>query len=174
MPFRMPFQLEPPAPIQPIPWLIEMTIGFVLLAFIVGKFVVPMLAGILAERSRAIADAAGQVAETLNDARTLRDDYQQRLEHIEDETERRMDQAVAEAGELQQRILAEAREQATAIANRGAAEVERERAKVTVHLHREFVDDVVGAAAYAMSQAIDEDLQRRLVADFVARVRAGA
>jgi F-type H+-transporting ATPase subunit b len=174
MPFRIPFQLEPPAPLTATQWAIELSLGFVILAFIVGKYIAPMLVGIMAERRRAIAEAAQQVDETLRDVKTLRSDYQQRLENIEDETEQRMAQAVEEAQTLRAQILAEAEDQAREIVQRGEAGIERERAKVTVRLHREFVDDVVGAAAYAMERSIDEQLQQRLVADFVTRVRMEA
>ena len=174
MPWWVPFRPEPPAPIGPGQWLTELSIGFLLLAFIVVRFIVPMLRGLLQERGRAIAETADQVQETLRETETLRNNYRERLEHIEDETERRMDAAVEEAQSLRERILAEAEEHARGIVERGAAEVERERAKVAVRLHREFVDDVVGAAEFAMERSVDERLQERLVADFVVRVRSGA
>jgi F-type H+-transporting ATPase subunit b len=171
MPSWIPFKLEPPSPLAPIPWASELTLGFLLLAFVVGKFIVPMLADMMQVRARSIAEASDQVEATLRDVETMRNDYRQRLENIEDETEQRMAQGVEEAQALRAQILAESEVLARDIVERGNSEIERERAKISIQLHREFVDDVIGAAAFAMRQSVDDRLQERLVADFVSRVR---
>src|SRR5512144_135308 len=134
-PFQNPFALEHPPEITDFQWLIVSAIGFLILAFIVGKWIVPsMITPHLRDRRKAIADADAQVRETRRQTEEMRNDYVARLEHIEDETERRMQEAVKEADELRERILAEAQASVEALRRRGEEEVARERAKALIHL----------------------------------------
>lgn len=153
-------------------WLLIRTVGFILLAAIVGKFIVPFIGGLLHERQKAIADANAQVEQTLNETRSMRGDYQQRLERIEDETERRMEEAVRESEHLREQILAEARETAEGIVRRGREEVDHERARTMIHLRSQFTEDIIRAAAHAASRSLDASSQSRLVEEFVQKVGA--
>ncbi len=155
-------------------WLIVLTVGFLLLALIVYRFIVPFVGGLLRERQTAIANAAAQVEQTLTETRSMRSDYQQRLERIEDETAQRMEEAVREADRLREQILAEARVNAEAILRRGEEEVERERARTMIHLRGQFVEDIIHAAAYAASRSVDATTQSRLVAEFVEKMGAAS
>lgn len=168
MPFTSPFLFEPPPSVTLTQWIIVLVVGFVALAALVRWFIVPPLRTMLHDRQDAIAQAAEQVQTTLADTEKMRNDYRERLEHIEDETAKRMALAVQEADELQKRILAEAQEEAGAIVARGKTEVARERAKVRLRLHREFVDDIVAAAEYSLERLPDPSLEKRLVHGFIA------
>lgn len=172
MPFEFPWTLHPPPGIAKSQWFIILALGFALIAFIVWRFVLPMVGGYLSERQQAIADAASQVEETLRDTEMMRNDYRQRLEAIEDETERRMEEAIREAESLRERLLEEARQNAESLIRRGEEEVARERAKAAVLLRAQFVEGVIRAAEYAAARSLDETQQRRLVEEFVQKVGA--
>lgn len=168
---KFPFILEHPAEYSDLQWLIVRGVGFVLVAWIFMKFVLPMIQQPLRERQGAIITAADQVEQTLKETEEMRNDYRTRLTGIEEETGRRLEEAVREAEELSDRILAEGRQTASALARRGEDEVERERAKAMVSLRSEFVDGVIGAAQNAARQVMDAGHQKRLVADFVKELR---
>jgi len=171
MHFTSPYTFHPPGDITVMQWAIALIAGFLLLAFVVGKLIVPMVLRLLDDRQGDIAGAAEQVERTLREAEQVRDDYRERLEHIEDETEARMAAAVEEASRLRESILEEAQHVAEEIVRRGHEEVAREYAKVMARLHGEFVDNVILAAEHAAERSLDDAAQRRLLADFVASVR---
>lgn len=166
MPSWSPFQLEHTPDITDIQWLAIRTVGFVLILAIVWRFIVPMVGGLLRDRQVAIEQADNQVKATLGETERMRNEYRQRLEQIEDETEQRMEAAVREAEDLRSHIQAEAREAATGLLERARQDVEQERRKTFVHLRSEFVDDVVRAAGFAAAQTVDASTQRRLVQEF--------
>jgi F-type H+-transporting ATPase subunit b len=168
-----PFVLEHPDTATDIQWLIVRGLGFVLVLFIIIKFIIPMFfTQQLINRQKDIVTAAEQVEQTMRETEQMRNDYRQRLDRIEDETEARMAEAVREADNLRSQILAEAEANSESILRRGEAEVSRERAKAMVHLRSQFVEDIIGAAQYAASKSLDGPKQERLVSDFVKNVGA--
>lgn len=167
-----PFILEHPGDINDVQWLIVRGIGFLLVVWIVIKFILPAyITPHLVGRKEEIQIAAKQVDDTMRETRQMRDDYRQRLEGIEDETEARMAEAVREAEDLRNHIVGEGQQLAASIVRRGEDEVSRERAKAMVSIRRQFVEDVVGAAEFAAAN-LDAGNQRRLVEQFVQGVGA--
>jgi F-type H+-transporting ATPase subunit b len=148
--------------------------GVFFLFLLIRKPIGNIIGGLLTERQRDIAETAAQVETTQREMDQLRNDYRQRLEHIEDETERRMAEAIREAEDLREQILAEAHQVAAAIVQRGQDEVERERAKARVRLRNQFVDEVIDAAEYAVGRSLDAALQKRLLQNFMRNVRSGS
>jgi F0F1-type ATP synthase membrane subunit b/b' len=174
MPLHAPWALEHTPDVTDPQWLIIRMVGFILLGLIVWKFAVPAVASMLAERQQDVADTAEQVHQTMQDAEMLRDDYRARLESIEDATEARMAEAVIEAADLREHILAEAATLAEAVRQRARDEVLHEQARTTVKLRQEFANNVVAAAAHAARQSLTTEDNSRLVADFVADLGAKA
>ncbi len=174
MTFQIPFQFHPPPGVALGQWITILVVGFVLIAFAFVKFVVPMITVHLVERREEITEASAQVESTLQETGQLRADYQKRLERIEDETEARMAEAVREANQLRDTILAEGRELAEGILRRSRDEAARERAKALVRLRIQYAEDVVAAAAYAASRSMDASSQERLVREFSVSVRSAS
>jgi F-type H+-transporting ATPase subunit b len=167
-----PFILEHPGEISDLQWLIVRGIGFVLVIWVIVKFILPtQITPHLVSRREEIQIADDQVKSTLAETAQMRDDYRVRLEGIEDETEARMAEAVREAGDIRDHILTEAKVSAEAIVRRGEDEVSRERAKAMVGLRKQFVADVIGAAEHTAAQ-MDDKGHRRLVDLFISEVGA--
>jgi F-type H+-transporting ATPase subunit b len=164
---KWPFILEFPKEVNNVQWLIVRLVGLLLVFWIIKKFIWPsMIRTHLVDRHTAIVEADQQVQETMRETADMRNDYRARLEGIEHETQRRLDEAVHEAETLREQILAEAHANAQAIVRRGEEEVSRERAKAMLLLRRQFVEDVVGAAQYAAARSLGAPQQRRLVEEF--------
>jgi F-type H+-transporting ATPase subunit b len=165
-----PWGFKPPPDITEFQWAVVLTAGFILFALVYAKIIGPILRSLLKERQEAIIETYDQVETTLRETEQMRNDYRQRLEHIEDETEARMADAVREAETLREQILEEARHNAALLIQRGQEEVERERAKALVHLRTEFIDDVIRAAEFAVEKSLEPAQQRRMVQEFVQKV----
>ncbi len=168
MQFEPPWILEHTRDVSNVQWLIVSFVGCALLVWVWLKFVGPsMVAGHLAEHQRQVAEAIEQVEKTLSETAEMRNDYRKRLDSIEEETSRRMDEAVSEADMLRDQILGAARETSAGILRRGEQEVARERAKAMVHLRQQFVESVVGAARHAAAGSLQPVDHKRLVEEFV-------
>ena len=170
MPEWFPWALEHVPTVSDAGWLMVTTAGFLVIAFIVGRFIVPVVGKMLSDRREAIALADGQVKATMAEVERLRNDYRDRLEHIEDENERRLTAAVAESETLRDQILAEAEVASRAILDRARMDVAQERAKVEARLKSEFAGHVVRAASYAAVRSLTPDDQDRLLDSFIAGV----
>src|SRR5687767_2647689 len=164
---KFPFILEHPGEYSDLQWLVVRSIGLALVLLVFWKWILPMIRQPLQERQLAIVTSSEQVEQTLRETQEMRNDYQVRLTGIAEETERRMQEAVREAEDLGDRILAEARHTAAALARRGEDEVDRERAKAMSTLRSQFVEGVIGAAQYAAARSIDDSQRKKLVSEFV-------
>jgi F-type H+-transporting ATPase subunit b len=174
MPIKWPFVLEHTEDVATWQFLLVRVIGFALIFWLILKFGVPVFRNLLGEREKAIKEAADQVATTMRETEQMRNEYHERLERIQEETQQRMEEAVREAEDLRERILDEARQHAAAIVRRGEEEVMHERAKAMIRLRAQFVDDVIRAAGYAAARSLDAAHHRRLVEEFVRDVGAGS
>jgi len=171
-PFLPPWLLEHTSEVTDLQWLLVRTAGFAALAFIVVKFIVPVVRGMLNSRLRTIEETAEQVRSTLEETERMRDDYRERLDNIAEETARRLEAAVAEADQLRQHIEGEARQQSEAIVAQTRAELRREHEKAMARLRIEFAEDVVEAARFAASRTLTQDRQADLVGAFVRELGA--
>ncbi|MBM3494743.1 MAG: ATP synthase F0 subunit B [Armatimonadetes bacterium] len=167
-----PWILEHTSDVTNLEWFIVRTVGFIVLAAIVVRFIVPVIRSMLSVRRQTIVETTEQVRNTLVETEQLRDDYRGRLERIAEETELRLGEAVREAEELQASIRDEAREQADALVERTRRELRREREKTMAHLRIEFTDDVIEAARHAASRSLTRERQADLVGMFVREIGA--
>jgi F-type H+-transporting ATPase subunit b len=165
-----PWVLEHPSNINNLQWLIVTGIGFILIAWLVGKFIIPMIGGMLDERKKAIIDAAAQVENTMHEAEQMRNEYKTRLDGIQEETRIRLEAAVKEAESLQKQIQQEAERDAQTLIQRGYDEVSRERAKAYLRLKEQFVNDVINAAQYAAQRSLGDEDKNRLIDEFIDNV----
>jgi F-type H+-transporting ATPase subunit b len=172
----IPWVVEHPPEAGYVPFLMVSLIAFAVIVWFVWKVMpspgVTGLGSVLQERRTAIAHAADQVQSTLRETEQMRNDYRTRLEGIQNETERRLVEAVSEASTLRDAILEDARKVAASIVQRGHEEVERERAKTVKAMRTEFVEDVIQAAQHAAAGSLDVNAQQRLVQEFVKNVGA--
>ncbi len=166
-PTPIPWFLEHTSDVTDLQWLMVRTVGFVLLAAIVVRLIVPVMRKMLESRRQAIIETTEQVQHTLAETEQLRDDYHVRLERIADETALRMQEAVRESEELQAHILEEARQQAAAMIERTRRELKREREKAMAHLRIEFTDTVIEAARHAAARTLTRDRQAAMVNMFI-------
>jgi F0F1-type ATP synthase membrane subunit b/b' len=173
-PFLPPWLLEHTSEVSDVQWLVVRTAGFAALALVVVKFIVPVVRAMLEGRLRTIEETAEQVRSTLAETERMRDDYRERLDHIAEETARRLQAAVAEADQLRRHIEAEARQQSEAMLAQTRAELRREHEKAMAHLRIEFAEDVVEAARFAASRTLTQDRQRDLVGAFVRELGGAA
>ncbi len=159
-----PFQIEFPDR------FLATVLGFLLLVFLLWKFVGPGARTVFAGRTKHIADVHEQADRHLTDAQQIRNDYANRIASIEVEHRQRLDAAVRDSDAARAAIIADAEEAARALRRRTEEEISRERTRQRILMRRQIVQITVDSAEQAILDLNSEQTQRKLIVDFVARV----
>lgn len=166
-PFVVPWLQEHPAEVGTGAWLTVRGIGFILLVLLIGKFVVPHLRKMLAQRTSSVVETQKAAEEARLQLEQQLADYRQRLEHIEEERTREIEAAVKRAEEEAQHLIAEARAEAAAIVRRAHEEMAREREKARARLRVQYAEEILEAARIAAARTLTPERQASLVRAFV-------
>jgi len=154
--------------IPSLPELIVGTICFVLVFGILGKFFLPRIQKILAERTEAIEGGLNRADEAQAEAKDLLDQYREQLAEARHEAARMRE----EAREQGAQIIAEMREQAQAEARRvteaAQAQIGAERQQALISLRAEVGTLATELASRIVGESLaDEARQRRMVDRFL-------
>jgi F-type H+-transporting ATPase subunit b len=159
-----PFAIEHPGA------FLAITLGFLLLLALIGRFAAPGIRGTFTSRTTHIAEVHEQAERHLTDAQQIRDDYARRIASIEVEHRQRLDAAVRDSDAARADIIADAQEAARALRRRSEEEIARERTKQRILLRQQIVQITLDSAEQSILQLNTEDTQRKLIADFIGRV----
>lgn len=167
----------PVAEIQFGPFALEHTesiiatlVGFLVIVFLIVRFALPGMRTQLVDRTARIENAQREAERHLAEARQIRDDYANRIAQIEVEHRTRLDEAVREADAARAQIISDAQETARALQRRAEEEIARERTRQRILMRRQIVQITLDAAEQSVRDLNSEAAQRRLIADFIARV----
>lgn len=150
--------------------LIAQLINFLLLFFILRKFLFPHVLRMLDARAARIRESMERAEQVQRDAERMEQQFQERLT----EARREGQQIVANANQIAQRIQAEAQEragrEAETFLTRAREQINRETEQARVQLRQE----VAGLAILAASRVIERDLDQTRHVELIDRVLAEA
>ena len=141
--------------------------GFLLLWFVLSKFLFGKVKDKIRERNEKIRSDYDAAENERLKAEEFRADYEKQLAEVDAEARSRIQTAVSEAQVAKNEILTEARSKSEDIFARGQEEIAREKEKALTQLKEEVVDITISAAGKLIGESMDQDKQRKLVADFV-------
>ena len=142
-------------------------IGFVLLYLIAQRLVFTPIGKVLAERETDIQKTYRQLDEDRSQMETLKNDYSQRLANIEAEAREKIQGAIKEAQITRDQIVQEANGRAADTVAKAEKDVQYERERAMATLREEVVDLAIGATTKIIGDGLDENRQRKLIAEFV-------
>ncbi len=145
-------------------------LGFLLLLWILKKFLYKPVMQMLADRQeeiRSTYEAAEREKSAMED---IRRDYEKRMAAVESEAHERIQAAVKEAQGIRDDIVSEARSKAESVLQRGEDELAREREKTIVALRQEVAELVISASSNLLERSMDDDAHRKLIGDFISTV----
>jgi len=149
------------------PDLLVNVAGFLIVWWILARFVFGPVREIKAAREKEVADHLQQAEHERAEMQAMREEYEQRLAQIEQEARDRIEEATRQAHVARDQILAEARAQAERLLERGHAEIAREREKAMVELRDTVADLAIQAAEQVLHSSLDEARHRQLARDFL-------
>jgi len=143
------------------------TINFIVLIVLLSRFLYRPIVGMLEERTR-------RIQESLEAAERARADVAQadrEREELLASTRREIQEMMATAQQVSERIQSEARstaqQEAQRIVETARQEAEAERAQAMAELRREVASLAVAAAERVISRSLDDQAHRQLVEQFL-------
>ena len=145
-------------------------ITFLVVLFVLKKFAWPHLLAALDEREQRISDAIAAAEQARQEAEEVLREHRQKLAAADEEAR----QVVAEAREaganVRQTIVSQAREEAERMLDQARTSIESEKRAAIAELRRETAHLAVQAAGALIDANLDDEKNRGLVDDFIARI----
>lgn len=138
-------------------------ISFLLLYWLLAKFLFPPVRTIMRERREGIESSYRNIEEQMAAAERRQAELDQKLTQIEVDARARIEQAGAEAAKMRDEILHAARSEADKIRERGISDIERERDKALLSIRQHVADLVLQTSEKVLGQTISDDRHRELI-----------
>lgn len=143
--------------------IVNFTLLAVLLYFVAYKPVLRMLD----ERSARIQKGLEDADVASRRAAAMEQEYEQKIAEARREGQEIIAQATQMSEKARQDILEQAREEARAQIERARKEISRERDQAMGELREQVADLSLMISEKVLAETLDEDRQRRLIADFL-------
>ena len=151
-----------------LPGFLWHTFNFLLLLFLLSRILYKPIIGMLDERQRRIRESIDEAERVRAEAARADEARQAQL----GQTRREVQDMLAQATQMAERIQSEARrdaeQRAQQIVDRARQEAEAERSQAMGELRREVANLAVMAAERVISRNLDDQAQRQLVDEFLA------
>ena len=140
--------------------------GFLILFFLLYKFGWPHLITVIRAREEEVKGTYEKADKARRDTEAMRDEYESRLQQVEEEIDRKLRNAIKEAEQSSEEILTSARDEAAKAKERALNEIDMERKKALAELRIQAVDLAVLVASKLIEKSVDEATARSLVDKF--------
>jgi F-type H+-transporting ATPase subunit b len=146
------------------------TINFLLFAFVLRKYALPVVKDALRKRRDSVVQALNEARRAQEEAENLRREYEQKLASLAAEQERLRAQALEAAEQQKQKTIEEARRVAERIHSETRLMAQREVEEARRVLRQEVVEQAVRRATELLRSRLQPADQNRLVQDLVSEV----
>lgn len=147
--------------------LIFAIVNFLLLLFLLHRFLYKPLLKMMDDRKKSIDDALDSAAAARKEVAETQTVIQEGLVQARAKAEELLATAQAGSEKLKEEILSQARVEAQAITARAQAEIAREREDAIAALRLEVSGLVMDATRQLLREAVDESAQKRLFDQYI-------
>jgi F-type H+-transporting ATPase subunit b len=147
--------------------LIWGTVAFLILLFLMYRTVFPSINQAYKDRRANIQGKLEQAEKDREEAEGLLEQYRRRLRDAEDETQRILEQARADAERVRRELLAKAETDAGRELDRARQAIRAERDQAILQLRNEVGTLAVELATRVVGDSLDRDRQLRLVDEYI-------
>ncbi len=145
-------------------------ITFLVVLFVLKKFAWPHLLAALDEREQRISDAITAAEQARQEAEEVLREHQQKLAAADEEARQIVAEAREAGANVRQTIVSQAREEAERMLDQARTSIESEKRAAIAELRRETAHLAVQAAGALIDANLDDEKNRGLVDDFIARI----
>ena len=155
----------------PIGELVISVVGFLVLLYVMGKFVWPMFEKAYSARTKAIEGGIHDAEEAQREAKEALDAYRAQLAGAQDEASKIREDARTQAQSIRDDMLAQAHAETERIAAAGRAQLDAQRQQIVAELRADLGRVSVDLASRVVGESLeDEARQRRTVERFLAEL----
>lgn len=157
---------EEPLPI--IPHLAELILGFVaflILFFLLKKYVVPRFEEAYKERTEKIEGGIEKAEKAQAEAEQALQQYRAQLDEARTEAAKIRDDARLEAEQIKEELRAKAQEESQRIVSQGEAQLQAQKAQIVAELRSELGRNSVELASRIVGESLEDETRRRGTVD---------
>ena len=145
-------------------------ITFLVVLFVLKKFAWPQLLAALDEREKRISDALAAADQARQEAEEVLRQHQQKLTAADEEARKIVAEAREAGANVRQTIVSQAREEAERMIDQARTSIESEKRAAIAELRRETANLAVQAAGALIDANLDDEKNRGLVNDLIAKI----
>jgi F-type H+-transporting ATPase subunit b len=153
-------------------FLIAQIINFLLLLFILRRFLYKPVTNMLAARTKRVQESLAEADRVRQEAAAARAEYERQLDAERRRSFDAAQQAIQEGQKARDAIITQAQKDAEEIRARTRDEAERERQQMMAQLRTQVADLAILASEKVIGQTLDNNVQRRLINDFLNQTEA--
>jgi F-type H+-transporting ATPase subunit b len=150
--------------------LIMNWVNFGIIILIARHFFWNKIKGILSDRQKYVNDKLTKADEDAEKARLYLVQNEQILKSAKEEGNKITEMQKQKGEKLYEEIVGDAKAEAVSVKERANLEIQREKEKAEHEIRKQAVDLAVELSVKALGQQIDQDIHRKLIGDFIAKV----
>jgi|YelNatPaOPRAMG01_1025707.scaffolds.fasta_scaffold01694_10 F-type H+-transporting ATPase subunit b len=150
-----------------LPGLLFQAINFLLLLFILQKFLYKPILNAIKSRQEKIRKGLEEAEKATQRLAEAEAEAERILAEARAKAQEIVSQATQEGSRVREDIIAQAKAEAARILERARMEAERERELAMAEIRRQAIDLAVLTARKIVGQALDEKAQHRIISDFL-------
>lgn len=150
-----------------IPQLLTMAVGFLLFVWVLAKFAWGPIIDMLDERREKIDGDYAAAEKNLSEAEGLKGDFEGKLADIKAIEREKVQEAVKKGEGIADGIVSKARTAADETKAKAEQDIDLEAHKAQLELRDSVVSMAIGAAEKVIGERLDDDVHRKLIADYI-------
>lgn len=154
-----------------LPVLISSLIGFLVLWWVLAKFLWKPVLNVIDERRDSIEHAFQEVDDARADVERLKAEYEQHLTRINAEAQARLHEAVEQGQEIAAQIRADAETQREKLIAKTREDITREKDKALAELRNAAIDLSFTITQRVLQEGLDRGEHERLVQSFIDEIK---
>jgi len=145
-------------------------LGFVILIGVLAKLAVPVLGKILGARTQEIEETFKKIDQDTQETSKRLTEMKDKLAHLTQESQRRLDAALADAEKTKAQLLSEAAAQVQAAFAKVKNEIQIERDKAVLELRQEATSLTLEAAEHLVQSTMSDPIHERIVDKYLTQL----
>jgi F-type H+-transporting ATPase subunit b len=144
---------------------------FVLVFFVLSRFLFPMILGAVKAREQALIDAIDAAKKDRDDAAALLEEHRKQIEAARNEAQRYIAEGRAQAEKMKSEMLEATHVQQAELLERARRDIDAEKSKAIDELRREAIDLALAGAGKVIEKNLDDAQNRKLVESYLSSIK---
>jgi F-type H+-transporting ATPase subunit b len=145
-------------------------LAFLVLFFLLYKFALPLIMGMLETRAERVRESLEKAEETKIEAERLMEDYKKQLAEARGEAAKVIEQGRKVADAMKDEIIAKANEEAAALVVKAHEAMEAEKKAAAAELQAQVAELSVAVAGKIIGEKLSADEHARLIEQYMSEV----